>query len=411
MSKKLYLHIGIWKTGTTTIQDTLFLNQDILLKHDICYPSISSNHTFLASAFHQTPDNFIVSKSIGLCKEELQKWHQKSLLKFEQELSKASKSIVSSEFLLELDSHAIERLKVYLEKFFDEIKVIVYIRHPIDHISSAINEQIKQGHYSLDKAYEIHSKGKEYTKVLRWLNIFGKDNMIARPFEKEQFRNQDLVDDFLSLVSPEETLKVKKIANQNVTLSYPAIEIANQLLKFAPSFSPNRANSDYLFNIKGIKYKVPKNVCQTLLDNSQEAFRQVQDVLDITFVKDYTPAEDITKDDIYSDDTIFSIAKEFNRISLENQNLKKEMDYLKAKLYLAQGDKDLANKHFQKAILLDRFDVYKDYAYFLCYNGTSKDDLTKALFYTKKALSIKPDKKWLNKLQNLIVDKIEQAVE
>lgn len=42
----LYLHIGTMKTGTSTIQDFLFFNRELLIKNDFLYPiSIKNEYT------------------------------------------------------------------------------------------------------------------------------------------------------------------------------------------------------------------------------------------------------------------------------------------------------------------------------------------------------------------------------
>lgn len=42
--KDIYLHIGLPKTGTTSIQSILFFNKNILLKNAIFYPGKFYNH-------------------------------------------------------------------------------------------------------------------------------------------------------------------------------------------------------------------------------------------------------------------------------------------------------------------------------------------------------------------------------
>ena len=84
MNKIIFLHIGIWKTGTTTIQKTLYQNREILLEKGVCYPDLSYNHTFLASTFHDSPNDFVVAKSHRLSGDALDQWHRDSLKKFEK---------------------------------------------------------------------------------------------------------------------------------------------------------------------------------------------------------------------------------------------------------------------------------------------------------------------------------------
>ena len=51
MKKKLYLHIGMGKTGTTALQHFFWENRKALAAHDICYPELgvqSSAHHLLS---------------------------------------------------------------------------------------------------------------------------------------------------------------------------------------------------------------------------------------------------------------------------------------------------------------------------------------------------------------------------
>jgi len=70
------------------------------------------------------------------------------------------------------------------------------------------------------------------TRKVRWLEIldtysevFGLEAMIVRPFEKSQFKNQDLIDDFLSILEINDTSGFKKpLIRKNAS-------IKNNLLK------------------------------------------------------------------------------------------------------------------------------------------------------------------------------------
>ncbi len=48
MKKKLYLHIGMGKTGTTALQNFFWENRKALASHDICYPKRGT----MANAHH-----------------------------------------------------------------------------------------------------------------------------------------------------------------------------------------------------------------------------------------------------------------------------------------------------------------------------------------------------------------------
>ena len=77
----------------------------------VCYPDIGSNHAFLASAFHDKPESFIVAKSNRFSGKDLSNWHESSLRQFKAVVSEADISIVSSEFLLDLSRKGLQHLK------------------------------------------------------------------------------------------------------------------------------------------------------------------------------------------------------------------------------------------------------------------------------------------------------------
>ena len=155
--RTIYLHIGTWKTGTTTIQNTLHLNRRLLLDQGLNYPDIGTSHNFLASSFHERPLDQNIAKSRQLSKRSLLKWHTTSKQKFEESITQAPKTMVSSEFLLGLSIRGLRDLKSYLEVFFDEIVVVAYIRNPINSLvflcRTVLNVQ-----YNFDEKFRyIHS--------------------------------------------------------------------------------------------------------------------------------------------------------------------------------------------------------------------------------------------------------------
>lgn len=48
-SKRVFLHVGAPKTGTSQLQDTLFLNRDVLREHGVLYPATSFDDQFMAA--------------------------------------------------------------------------------------------------------------------------------------------------------------------------------------------------------------------------------------------------------------------------------------------------------------------------------------------------------------------------
>jgi hypothetical protein len=403
--RTLYLHIGIWKTGTTTIQNTLLRNAGLLARHGIHYPDISANHTFLPSAFHPDPENFLVAKTRKLSGKALQEWHRQSLAAFDRGAAAHEVTIASSEYLLGLPEPAIARLMEYMRARFDQIRIVAYLRDPVDHVSSAINEQVKQGHYELETAYRIHGQAKEYSKLETWIAVVGRDNVIARPFSRSIFHNDDIVDDFLWSILGDRAPAVKKVeAEHNKSLSHAAVLIADRLASFAPAFSRQRGRSDYLFEIKGRPYQAPEALRNQVRASTAGLVEKLEREFSITFSGSSRAQEPPAE--IWSEETIDSIARLLNRLSLENMRLESENARLLAQAAMKAGQPEEAEQHLKTAVRSGQnFEAFRDYAVFLKKQGRYLE----AIPMCEAAIKLDDSKPWPKKLKDELVALARQA--
>jgi len=328
MKKHLYLHIGTWKTGTTSIQDTFFNQRKLLRRYNVHYPDISSNHSFLPSSFHPNSEDCFGTKIKRLKGKALESWHQRSLKDFEKGLSSPN-TVVSSEFLLGLKPEGIRKMKAYLSRLFDEITIVVYVRHPLDHISSAISEQVKQGHYGIDEAYRIHSKFRELEKIDNWKEVFGEKRMNVRAFDRINFINGDLIDDFLSIIFSSNIPQLPRLdSEKNPSLSYAGVLIADKLSAFAPSFDDKRGPSHYLQNISGPKFKISNERKKNLLNEFGNDWLEFSERYQLGFKFNHNLEPDLQDEDIWNDEVLYTLAESFNQLSLKCKNLRKENELL-----------------------------------------------------------------------------------
>lgn len=144
--KKVYLHIGSNKTGTTSIQDNLYLNKQALEAQDVCYPgNARRHHLFYFAAglprqhwprqFNTLPASTL-EKQINTFFDALQRDIDKPF----------STYFLSTEYLFIHDDNAIRRLMRWLAKRFDHIEVVAFVRQPSQHYSSAQQQVIKACH-------------------------------------------------------------------------------------------------------------------------------------------------------------------------------------------------------------------------------------------------------------------------
>lgn len=186
--KELYIHIGMGKTGTTALQEFFYENRDVLRKNGICYPDLGivSGAHHLLSPHHP---------------KFLPDWDYIPVEKWVDELSKVEEEriLISSELISSLSCDRVQEfLKSLTASFF--VHIVVYIRNPHDFVKSAFAQQVKVGMQKkgFDHAFEtIISKH----NAVKLINCWGFDNqncrVIALPYEKNSFFNDNLIDDFL----------------------------------------------------------------------------------------------------------------------------------------------------------------------------------------------------------------------
>ena len=195
MRKKIILHIGTNKTGTSTIQKYLALNKENLISNKILYPSTGQlyfAHYKFSAIFNLNPLSEVVDGDI--LKEQLEKEIQET---------DCNTIIISSEYFILAKN--IQLIKEYFRNY--DVYILVYLRRHDEWYESLYNQVIKILHPpKWEKGPEKYVEWVEYSKkqaveyellLDRWTQAFTINNITIRPFEKQQFKNNDLICDFL----------------------------------------------------------------------------------------------------------------------------------------------------------------------------------------------------------------------
>jgi hypothetical protein len=197
--KTVYLHIGANKAGTTSIQRFLNRNSDWLKEKGVLYPSIGiyNNAHYELSSFFRFGPNLPYPSKFSLKK-----------LKKQIDNSSEDKIILSSEFFM-LNSHGdLLGLKDLLSGY--AVKVVLYLRRHDLWFESLYNQAVKKTRNppwkkGTQSYLNFHLNRPnvrfDYLNIIdRWGGVFGKEAIVVRPFEKQQFFQNDLVSDFLNTI-------------------------------------------------------------------------------------------------------------------------------------------------------------------------------------------------------------------
>ena len=153
--KRLILHIGMHKTGTSSIQSTLWNSRAQLENYDVYYPTIQEfNHSFSFYPMFIDDHTDHVFKRVKIyepedMKREQEKWRQLWVKEFQ--LSNHKNFIISGENLSLLGKDDIRKLKEFVDPFFDEIRIIIYVREPISYMHSDLQQHVKSGICSIEE--------------------------------------------------------------------------------------------------------------------------------------------------------------------------------------------------------------------------------------------------------------------
>jgi len=148
MSKKIYLHIGVEKTGTTSVQRLLNRNRKAFREEGVYVPT-SFDHSVLAVLAYGEGKEDDLNIRYGI-KNETDKEHFMNILKKElliaREDNRIKSIIMSSEHLQSrLGITEAEKLIGYLRSIELEVNAIVFVRKPIEIAISLMCSQLKGG--------------------------------------------------------------------------------------------------------------------------------------------------------------------------------------------------------------------------------------------------------------------------
>lgn len=269
MSKKhLFLHIGTEKTGTTSIQSTLHLNQAKLREKNILFPSVpllGANHSGFVYSFLDLETMLARLKMVGAGEYvgifKSNPHYILDMLSKQIEDSGCHTVIISSELLHSVIStkEEIKKIKEWAKKEFDEITVVCYLRRQVDLAVSAFSTRLKEGGEVSAMIPELfanfidHMMSKNevtdyvnYRKMLdQWSHYF--PNIICREFSKETLSDGDVVKDFLSLVSSDLQYDYFEIPKeQNQSLDGKVLELLSMINQYIPKFVNNTLNLKYM---------------------------------------------------------------------------------------------------------------------------------------------------------------------
>jgi len=164
----------------------------------------------------------------------------------------------------------IMRLKNMLDDVCVQPKIFIYLRRQDDYIISLYNTYIKTGGKENLFAF-LKNKHRAYrfnygTIIQLWADVFGKENMIVRAFEKEKLKGENIAQDFLKSIGIDDFSGFVIPTNQNKSMDAKKLEFVRNLNFYFPHFIDHKINEerrviiDLLNQLTSVGEKIPNNI-------------------------------------------------------------------------------------------------------------------------------------------------------
>jgi hypothetical protein len=213
---RVWLHIGMPKTGTTTIQTVMSSNRKLLRQHGYFYPDFGDRqHVALARALARRAGSRVQFPDNGDCGP-----YQRFSELLETQAPRAHTSVISSENFFQRPACApgycgahgasafdlLEATVAETAKYFAgcEVTVLMWLRRQDNWLMSMYNETVKTSLYSRGFRYFAdNSVGAHLRRVVElWIAAFGRERVICRSYDALARDKGNVVEDFLQTVCP-----------------------------------------------------------------------------------------------------------------------------------------------------------------------------------------------------------------
>ncbi len=233
MKNKLIIHIGVHKTGTTSIQLKLDTERTTFLDNGIYY--LKSNKTmhchhklaFALQKYNKEKNNPILHNQLKELSEELNSIDNNLL------------AVISSEELFTISLEAIYLLKEFLKEF--DVYIIAFIRRQDNQFVSLYNEFAKRYKNNFIRPAKFYLKNPlllseelDYLKFLnQWGLVFGKEKISVKLYE--DYTN--VVQGFFDAIGYYEYCQDNTSVRKNISVSLEVLEILRQIKQITNDFS------------------------------------------------------------------------------------------------------------------------------------------------------------------------------
>jgi hypothetical protein len=363
MQRTLYLHIGVHKTGSSSIQSSLHKARDALRKHGISYPGRDVDHADLYSPFCDSPHKEHRNLRTGLgTVEAARRWNEEVLDFFSAQLADAGcrKIVLSAEGFSSLGAAGVTRLREFLHKFVADVVVVCFVRSPV-RFAISYAQEIVLGGKLIEESIRYPHLPNYRDKLTRFIDAFGIENLRVINFDATCAQQRSLVTSFLEAIGEQRGdypfLEDQRV---NAALSLEAVLIFDAINRRYPVFLHGKRNAQranlprsWFESIGHRPFSLPLEWQKRVRQLCSADVRWLAETFGIAFEPEqaYVPFTDFAAqlDPMLLEDIGDALHK--NAVSIDR--CLKEMLVLKSELAQSRGEPGEAIQYLQSSLALD----------------------------------------------------------
>lgn len=291
--RRLVIHFGMAKTGSTSIQTVLAGLAPHPEFHYLCVDGAANAGRTLTAAFASDPAALNVHRRLGLSEPALAEQRDQALDSFEAQLSgSASVFVLSTEMLSLIDEAGLCRLRDWFATRVDRVELFGYVRDPASFMESMFQQSLKASRSAFDAALRYPAYRERFERFER---VFGADAVKYRAFEPASFPDRCVVRDFLQQCGV--SLDPGPVPRSNESLTLDGVGLLYVIRRHgqpvgqgAAALRRNRRMVRMLREVPGSKFRLHRSLTEPIIDARHEDMQWISSRLDTPLQPRY-PAE------------------------------------------------------------------------------------------------------------------------
>lgn len=266
---ELILHFGMHKTGSSSLQDTLYsleLPDVTFINFGRPNPSFQITQGF-SKNFHKRP----IFAREQLTAKDIEDRTSKSRDQLTKALRsvKTKRAILSAEAIANLDPTEIADFIMFVRPFTAKIRALGYVREAKSYAESVFQERIKHCALELNK-FLVKIK---YRQLIEGLDaVLGKDNVEVYKFDRRTLQRGCVVKDFCYRCDID--LQDDQIILSNESLSRSSVQLLYILWKYYPEFYRTQYTVVQKLSAKSTRRSLDSKINQSIIRNAVEKVSQ-----------------------------------------------------------------------------------------------------------------------------------------